>query len=31
MITKLKITAELTVVTGLHIGDNNGYAPIGYL
>ena len=31
MIAKIKITAVLKVLTGLHIGDNSGYAPIGAL
>lgn len=31
MIVKLKIECTLTIVTGLHIGDNTGFAPIGAL
>ena len=31
MFAKVKITAVLKVITGLHIGDNSGYAPIGAL
>lgn len=31
MIVKLKIECTLKVLTGLHIGDNNGFAPIGAL
>ena len=31
MFAKIKITAILKVITGLHIGDNSGYAPIGAL
>ena len=31
MILKLKISAEMKVLTGLHIGDNTGFAPIGAL
>ena len=31
MFAKIKIAAVLEVVTGLHIGDNTGYAPIGAL
>lgn len=29
MFNKYKIECTLTVVTGLHIGDSNGFAPIG--
>ena len=31
MILKIIITADLKVLTGLHIGDNTGFAPIGAL
>lgn len=31
MLMKLKITCTLKVLTGLHIGDNSGFAPIGAL
>lgn len=31
MIIKLKIECTLRVLTGLHIGDNSGFAPIGAL
>ena len=31
MLLKLKITCTLKVLTGLHIGDNSGFAPIGAL
>ncbi len=31
MLTKIKINCTLKVLTGLHIGDNNGFAPIGAL
>ena len=31
MLLKVKITCTLKVLTGLHIGDNSGFAPIGAL
>ena len=31
MLLKIKITCTLKVLTGLHIGDNSGFAPIGAL
>ena len=31
MLLKIKITCVLKVLTGLHIGDNSGFAPIGAL
>ena len=31
MFAKIQISAVLKVITGLHIGDNSGYAPIGAL
>lgn len=31
MFAKLKIECTLKVITGLHIGDNSGYSPIGAL
>ena len=31
MLLKIKITSTLKVLTGLHIGDNSGFAPIGAL
>ena len=31
MLLKIRITCTLKVLTGLHIGDNSGYAPIGAL
>ncbi len=31
MLSKIKVTCTLNVLTGLHIGDNSGFAPIGAL